>query len=297
MPARHLRGAEPHRVGDEPQRRPRREDELLLRLVLLQDVVLQRAAEARALDAGRLRVRDEHREDHRGRTVDRHRRRDRAEVDAAVEVFARRRACRPRHRTCRPRRARARRRSRGPSAWAGRTRSTARRCPAASSSWKRRLVSSAVPKPANMRIVQSFERYIDGVRPARVRVLARELAVVGPVDRLDRNTRHRREVGVARDAWLRTLPATRRAASRASGYKPDTCVGDAVVAAGRVAAVDRDRLAGHERRVGRHEERARPPRSPRAGRAGAACAPRGCASRTVFEARACRTRLRASASR
>ena len=37
--------------------------------------------------------------------------------------------------------------------------------PAASSSWKRRLVSSAVPKPANMRIVQSFERYIEACGP------------------------------------------------------------------------------------------------------------------------------------
>ena len=42
---------------------------------------------ARPLDAGRFGVRDVHREDHRGRTVDRHRRGDRAEVDAAVEVL------------------------------------------------------------------------------------------------------------------------------------------------------------------------------------------------------------------
>ena len=68
-------------------RRARREDELLLRLVLLQDVVLQRAAEPGALDARRLGVRDEHREDHGRGRVDRHRRRDRAEVDAAVEVL------------------------------------------------------------------------------------------------------------------------------------------------------------------------------------------------------------------
>ena len=34
--------------------------------------------------------------------------------------------------------------------------------PAASRSWKRRLVSSAVPNPANIRIVQSFDRYISG---------------------------------------------------------------------------------------------------------------------------------------
>jgi hypothetical protein len=37
--------------------------------------------------------------------------------------------------------------------------------PAASSSRKRRLVSGAVPKPANMRIVHSFERYIDAYGP------------------------------------------------------------------------------------------------------------------------------------
>ena len=33
--------------------------------------------------------------------------------------------------------------------------------PAASSSRKRSLVCTAVPNPANIRIVQSFERYID----------------------------------------------------------------------------------------------------------------------------------------
>ena len=37
--------------------------------------------------------------------------------------------------------------------------------PAASSSRNRRLVSGAVPKPANMRIVQSFERYIEAYGP------------------------------------------------------------------------------------------------------------------------------------
>ena len=33
--------------------------------------------------------------------------------------------------------------------------------PAASSSWNRSLVSSAVPKPANCRMVHSFWRYIE----------------------------------------------------------------------------------------------------------------------------------------
>ena len=32
-------------------------------------------------------------------------------------------------------------------------------------SWKRRFVSSGVPKPANIRIVHSFERYIDAYGP------------------------------------------------------------------------------------------------------------------------------------
>ena len=51
VPAGELGGGEAHDVGDEAHRRARREDELLLRLVLLQDVVLDRAAEARAVDA------------------------------------------------------------------------------------------------------------------------------------------------------------------------------------------------------------------------------------------------------
>ena len=45
-------------------------------------------------------------------------------------------------------------------------------------SLKRQLVSSAVPKPANIRIVHSFDRYIDAYGPAGVGVHARELAVV-----------------------------------------------------------------------------------------------------------------------
>ena len=44
-----------------------REDELLLRLVLLQDVVLERAAEPGPGDAGVLRLGDVHGEDDRGR--------------------------------------------------------------------------------------------------------------------------------------------------------------------------------------------------------------------------------------
>ncbi len=80
--------------------------------------------------------------------------------------------------------------------------------PAASRSWKRRFVSGAVPKPANIRIVHSFDRYIDAYGPACVRVLAGELAVVRPVDRLDRHARHRVEVGVAPLGLLESrLPA------------------------------------------------------------------------------------------
>jgi len=37
--------------------------------------------------------------------------------------------------------------------------------PALMISLKRRFVSSAVPKPANIRMVQSFERYIDAYGP------------------------------------------------------------------------------------------------------------------------------------
>ena len=53
--------------------------------------------------------------------------------------------------------------SRGPSTSACRTRSTTRVPPARSNSLNRALVSSAVPKPANMRIVHSCDRYIGGV--------------------------------------------------------------------------------------------------------------------------------------
>ena len=89
VPLRHLARCRTRIVSrDEPHRRARREDELLLRLVLLEDVVLERAAEPRArrrpvasaLATNIAKI-------DRGRAVDRHRRRDRAEVDAAVEVF------------------------------------------------------------------------------------------------------------------------------------------------------------------------------------------------------------------
>ena len=53
---------------------------------------------------------------------------------------------------------------REPTASANRTRSTGRRR-RRDDSLKRRLVSSAVPKPANIRIVHNFERYIDTYGP------------------------------------------------------------------------------------------------------------------------------------
>ena len=69
--------------------------------------------------------------------------------------------------------------------------------PALMISLKRQLVSSAVPKPANMRIVQSFERYIEAYGPRVYGYSPGNSAVVGPVHRLERNPRHRGEVHVA----------------------------------------------------------------------------------------------------
>ena len=67
---------------------PRREDVLLLCLVLLQDVVLDRPAEEPGSARRRLRGGgDVHREQDRRRRVDRHRRRHLAEVDAGEEVL------------------------------------------------------------------------------------------------------------------------------------------------------------------------------------------------------------------
>ena len=121
---------------------------------------------ARALDAVRLRVGDVHREDHRGRPVDRHRRRDRAEVDARGRGPRRRRACRRRRRTCRPRRARARRRSRGPSASAGRTRSTGRRRRRRAARGSAGSCRSRCRSRRTSASSTSFDRYIDAYGPA-----------------------------------------------------------------------------------------------------------------------------------
>ena len=85
VPLRHLARAELDHVGDEPHRRLGREDALLLRDVLLEDVRLDRPAELRARDALLLAdARVEGEQDRRGR-VDRHRRRDLAERDAGEQ--------------------------------------------------------------------------------------------------------------------------------------------------------------------------------------------------------------------
>ena len=85
MPARHLLRAELDHVHDEPHRGLGREDPLLLRDVLLEDVRLDRPAELGARHALLLADADVEREQHRRRRVDRHRRRDLAERDAGEE--------------------------------------------------------------------------------------------------------------------------------------------------------------------------------------------------------------------
>ena len=85
MEERHLPRAELDHVDDEPHRRLGREDPLLLRDVLLEDVRLGGAAELVARDALLLADADVVREHDRRRRVDRHRGRDVAERDAAEE--------------------------------------------------------------------------------------------------------------------------------------------------------------------------------------------------------------------
>ncbi len=130
MPPGHLGGGELHHVGHDPHRRSWRVDVLLLGLVLLENVVLDRARQLRGGDAVVLGDGDVHGQQDRRRAVDGHRRRDRCEIDVGEEVL---------HvgervdghagaadLTESPRRCR----SRGPSGWACRTRSTdpCRRC-------------------------------------------------------------------------------------------------------------------------------------------------------------------------
>ena len=78
-------GAEREDVGDEPHRRPRREDVFLLRDEFLEDVVLDRAGDLLPVGALLLGHHQVHREDHRRRRVDRHRRGDVAELNAVEQ--------------------------------------------------------------------------------------------------------------------------------------------------------------------------------------------------------------------
>ena len=85
VPPRHLGGAEREDVGHQPHRRPRRVDEFLLGDELLEDVVLQRPRQRAPVGALLLGDDQVHREDHRRRRVDRHRRGDRRQVDAVEQ--------------------------------------------------------------------------------------------------------------------------------------------------------------------------------------------------------------------
>ncbi len=82
---RHVLGAPLDHVDDEPHRRVRREDPLLLRDVLLEDVRLDGSTERCERHSLLLADARVEREQHRGRAVDRHRRRDLAERDAGEE--------------------------------------------------------------------------------------------------------------------------------------------------------------------------------------------------------------------
>ena len=85
VPLGHLRRAPLHHVRDEPHRRLGREDVLLLRDVLLEDVRLDRPAQRRRRDALLLADGDVEREQDRRGRVDRHRGADVAERDPAEE--------------------------------------------------------------------------------------------------------------------------------------------------------------------------------------------------------------------
>ena len=76
VPPRHLLRAEGKHVGDQPHRRTRRIDVFLLRDEFLEDVVLDRARQRLPAGALLLRHHEIHREQHRRRRVDRHRRGD-----------------------------------------------------------------------------------------------------------------------------------------------------------------------------------------------------------------------------
>ena len=97
-------GAVLHQVADEAQVRLGREEPLLLRDVLLEDVGLQRAVEDAEVDALPLGGDQVHAEDRHGRAADRHRRGDVAERDVGEQHLHVGGASRSPRRSARPRR-------------------------------------------------------------------------------------------------------------------------------------------------------------------------------------------------
>ena len=86
MEERHLPGAELDHVADEPHRGLGREDPLLLRDVLLEDVRLRRTAQSRPRNTLLLGDADVEGEQDRRRRVDRHRRRHRVQRDPREQL-------------------------------------------------------------------------------------------------------------------------------------------------------------------------------------------------------------------
>ena len=86
VPTGHLSGGERNDIGDQSDRRPWREDVLLLSLILLEDVVLERAAQVLPGDATLLGDDDVHSQQDGRRPVDSHRRGHGSQVDAGVQV-------------------------------------------------------------------------------------------------------------------------------------------------------------------------------------------------------------------
>ena len=98
-----LAGAPLEHVRRQPQGGPRREDVGLAGQVLLEDVVLDRAAQVGRGHALAAADRDVHRQQHRGGGVDRERRRHPLQRDAGRRSSPCRRASPPRRPPCRPR--------------------------------------------------------------------------------------------------------------------------------------------------------------------------------------------------
>ena len=120
--ARQPLGAVCEEVGRKPHRRPRREDVVPARDVLLQHVVLDRPAKLVPRDAVGLGDELVQEEQECSRRVDRHRGRDVAERDALEQHLPCPRSSRSRPRCARPRPPRAGRPSRSQAASGGRTR-------------------------------------------------------------------------------------------------------------------------------------------------------------------------------